>query len=586
MVSFMKISKQMKSSIPFQYADDVLKGNIVCGNWVKLAVKRFFSWIETAENDGYFLDHNQGMFAIAFFPKFLTHTKGPLAKLQMPFHLSPYQQFTIYNIFAWINATTKLRRINFIYEAVARKNGKTTQLAGLGLYCQALDGEQGPEIYVGATKEAQAKTLWEQAFAFVDKSILLRSLGFRNTQREIRFSHTSGVFRFLGGDSKTLDGLNPSLALVDEYHAHKDDSVREVLESAMGARDNPLVYIITTAGFNLKSACKLAEDSYKDILLGLNKDDHTLIMIHQMDDGDDWENESNWIKANPNVAHNTTLMDFMRREYIKAKNQPSKIPNFKTKSLNMWVDGDNVWIPSDIWKQNDINFGRDRALERLLVDPAKFAQFGSYAGLDLSTTTDITAFVILSEPDEDGIQYIKPFLFCPEDTIDRRSKEDQVPYRYWRDAGFLYATPGNVVDYDVIEDYIYKNYSLFGIKRIERDRWNSNSIINHLMEAGYEVSDFSQTISNFSHPTKMFEKKVFEGKIKHDGNPVMEWMLSGCVTIEDHNENIRISKGKSHANGKRIDGIIAAIMALGGSLSPKEEQSKYSKEMDQNDIYI
>lgn len=582
----MIVSQQMKTSIPFQYAFDVLEGNIVAGQWIKLAVKRFFGWIETAEADGYILDHNQGIFAIDFFPKFLTHTKGPLAKARAPFELSPYQQFTIYNIFAWINAETKLRRINFVYEAVARKNGKTTQLAGLGLYCQALDGEEGPEIYVGATKEAQAKTLWEQAFAFVEKSILLRSLGFRNTQREIRFSHTSGVFRFLGGDSKTLDGLNPSLALVDEYHAHKDDSVREVLESAMGARDNPLVYIITTAGFNLKSACKLAEDSYKDILLEVNKDNHTLIMIHQMDADDDWEDEKNWEKANPNVQFNATLMDFMRREYIKAKNQPSKIPNFKTKSLNMWVDGDNVWIPSDIWKQNDINFGRDRALERLTVDQNKFLQFGSYAGLDLSTTTDITAFVLMSEPDEDGVRYIKPFLFCPEDTIDRRSKEDQVPYRYWRDAGFMYATPGNVVDYDVIEDYIYKNYAVFGVKRIERDRWNSNSIINHLVESGYNVSDFSQTISNFSHPTKMFEKMVFEGKIKHDGNPVMEWMLSGCVTIEDHNENIRISKGKSHANGKRIDGIIAAIMALGGSLSPKEEQSKYSKEMNQDDIYI
>lgn len=582
----MTITPQMLSSVPFQYANDVLSGKIVAGKWIKLAAQRFFDWIETAEQDGYFLDHHQGMFAIAFFPKFLTHTKGPLAKLKLPFTLSPYQQFTIYNIFAWINAETKLRRINFIYEAVARKNGKTTQLSGLGLYCQSLDGEEGPEIYVGATKEAQAKTLWEQAFSFVDKSLLLRTLGFKNTQREIRFSHTSGVFRFLGGDSKTLDGLNPSVALIDEYHAHKDDSVREVLESAMGARDNPLVYIITTAGFNLKSACKLAEDSYKDILSGLNKDNHTLIMIHQMDENDDWEDESNWIKANPNMEYNTTLMDFMRREYIKAINQPSKIPNFKTKSLNMWVDGANVWIPSDIWKANDINFNQNKNLERQPVDMFKFLKFGSYAGLDLSTTTDITAFVVLSEPDDDGIRYLKPFLFCPEDSIEKRSKEDQVPYRYWKNAGHIIATPGNTVDYDIIEDYIRKYYPILNINRIEVDSWNSNSITNHLVEEGYEVSKFSQTITTYSHPTKVFEKLCYDGKIKHDGNPVMEWMLSGCVTIEDHNENIRISKGKSHANGKRIDGIIAAIMALGGSLSPKEEQSKYSKPMDEADFYI
>jgi len=582
----MKPTLQQLDSVPFTYASDVLSGKIVTGKWIQLAAQRFFNWIETAEADGYILDHRQGMFAIDFFPKFLTHTKGPLAKLKLPFVLSPYQQFTIYNIFAWINQETKLRRINFIYEAVARKNGKTTQLSGLGLYCQALDGEEGPEIYVGATKEAQAKTLWEQAFAFVDKSLLLRTLGFRNTQREIRFTHTSGVFRFLGGDSKTLDGLNPSVALIDEYHAHKDDSVREVLESAMGARDNPLVYIITTAGFNLKSACKLAEDSYKDILLGLNKDDHTLIMIHQMDENDDWEDESNWIKANPNMEYNTTLMDFMRREYIKATNQPSKIPNFKTKSLNMWVDGANVWIPSEIWKANDINFGNKPSITKKQVDIAKFQTFGSYAALDLSTTTDITAFVVLSEPDEKGNRFLKPFLFCPEETIAKRSKEDGVPYRYWVDHGFMIATPGNRVDYDVIEDIVIANYKLYNINRVEVDRWNSESISNHLLDAGLEVSEFSQTITNYSHPTKTFEKLCYDGKIQHDGNPVMEWMLSGCITHEDHNENIRISKGKSHANGKRIDGIIAAIMALGGSLSPKEEQSKYSKPMNTEEFYI
>jgi phage terminase large subunit-like protein len=578
----MQITPEMKSSVPFQYAYDVLEGKIITGKWIKLAAQRFFDWIETADQDGYMLNHKDGIFAINFFPMFLTHTKGPLAKAKQPFELAPYQQFVIYNIIAWVNIETKLRRINFVYDAVARKNGKTTLLSGLGLYLQSLDGESGPEIYVGATKEAQAKTLWEQAAAFVSSSVMLRTLGFRSKAREITFTQDNnvGVFRFLGGDSKTLDSLNPSAAFVDEYHAHKDDTVREVLESAMGARDQPLVYIITTAGFNLKSACKLAEDSYKDILLGLNKDNHTLIMIHQMDADDDWEDENNWQKANPSLKYVTTLMDFMRREYIKAKNQPSKIPNFKTKSLNMWVDGDNVWIPSEIWKQNDINFGLDKTLPKLKVDIQKFVQFGSFAALDLSTTTDITAFVILSEPDEDGIRYLMPFLFCPEDNIDKRSKDDGVPYRYWVDNGYMIATPGNRVDYDVIEDYVKGNYKKHNINRVEVDRWNSESISNHLLDAGLEVSEFSQTITNYSHPTKTFEKLVYEGKIKHDGNPVMEWMLSGCVTIEDHNENIRISKGKSHANGKRIDGIIAAIMALGGSLSPKEEtnESIYNRE--------
>jgi len=578
---------EMLQSIPFQYASDVRSGKIICGSWIKLAVDRFYSWIETAEADGYILDHAKGMHIINWIPKYCQHTKGPLAKLRLPFELSPYQQFTVYNIFAWTIKETGLRRINFVYEAVGRKNGKTTQLAALGLYCESMDNEEGPEIYVGATKEAQAKTLWEQAFSFVEKSLKLRQLGFKNTQREIRFGYTSGVFRFLGGDSKTLDGLNPSVGFIDEYHAHKDDTVREVIESAMGARDNPLVYIITTAGFNLKSACKLAEDSYKDILKGINVDDHTLIMIHQLDENDDWEVEANWIKANPNMNYNTTLLDFMRREYIKAKNQPSKIPNFKTKSLNMWVDGVNVWIPSEKWKNNDINKNLPtKSNKRKEVPLSVFEQFGSYAGLDLSTTTDITAFVLLSEPNDEGFRYLKPFLFCPEETIEKRSKEDKVPYRYWRDAGFLISTPGDRVDYDVIEDYIKKNYHKYNIKRIEVDRYNSNSITNHLVEGGYEISEFTQTMVNYSHPTKLFEKLVYEGKILHDGNPLMEWMLSGCTTKEDYNENIRIVKGKEHTNGKRIDGIIAAIMALGGSVSKPEETSKYSKPMDESEIYV
>ena len=583
----MHLTPEILQSIPFQYAQSVRNGDIVTGNYIKLAIERFFSWIETAEDDGFYLDHTEGMYVVNFFPRYLVHTKGPMAKAKLAFELSPYQAFTIYNIFAWKRKDNDLRRINFVYETVARKNGKTTQLAGLGLYCEALDGEEGPEIYVGATKEAQAKTLWEQAFSFVEKSLKLRQLGFRNTQREIRFQKMSGVFRFLGGDSKTLDGLNPSVAFVDEYHAHKDDSVREVLESAMGARDNPLVYIITTAGFNLKSACKLAEDSYKDILKGINKDNHTLIMIHQLDEDDDWEDENNWVKANPNLSHNPTLIEFLKKEYIKAKNQPSKIPNFKTKSLNMWVDGVNVFIPSEIWKRNDINNDKNhKGQKRIEVPLDKFLKHESYAAVDLSTTTDITAFLILSEPDENGHRFVKPFLFCPEDTIDKRSKEDMVPYRYWRDAGFLIATPGDVVDYDVIEDCIRENYHKYKVKRIEFDRWNSNSIKNHLVEDGFEVSDFSQTITSFSHPTKTFEKEVYEGKIKHDGNPVMEWMLSKCVKIEDHNENVKLSKKHSHASGGRIDGIVALIMALGGSLSPKEEVSKYSKPMSEEEFYI
>ena len=563
----MKLPENISNSIPFKYAADVKSGKIVTGGYIKKAIARFYDWIDNADAKGYVLDHNAGMMVINFFPEFIAHTKG--TKAGEPFELSPYQQFTFYNIFAWKKRNENgelVRVIRTIYEKVARKNGKTAALAGLGLFCESFDNEKGPEIYVGATKESQAKVLWEQAFQFVFKSLGLRKIGFKNTQREIRFERELGVFRFLGGDSKTLDGLNPSLSIIDEYHAHKDDGVREVLESAMGARKEPIIYIITTAGFNTSSVCKLYEDVCKEILDGQKEDDSTFIMIHEPDEGDIWEDESTWVKANPNL--NTSVnMDYLRTEFQKAINQPSKIPNFKTKHLNLWVDAPSIWIPNEIWMKNKV--------QKLPI--SKFKKYGSYAAVDLSTTTDITAYILLSEPDDEGNRFVKPYFFCPKSTIDRRSKEDRVPYRYWMDAGFLIATPGDTVDYTYLEDKILATYHKHKVIRVEMDQWNASQVANNLQEKGLEVSFFSQQIATISFPTKQFEKLVYEGKIKHDGNPILSWMLSGCVIYQDANENIKVHKGQSHAGNKRVDGIIATVMALGGSLSVEESnESQYN----------
>src|SRR5690606_38911504 len=192
---------------------------------------------------------------------------------------------------------------------------------------------------------------------------------------------------------------------IDEYHAHKDDSVREVLESAMGAREQPLIYIITTAGFNIASACKHYEDVCKEILDGQKEDDGTVIMIHDVDDPENYENEKEWVKSNPNLGESLNW-EYLRSEFQKAVNQPSKMPNFKTKHLNMWVDAPTVWISQEIWQKNKV----DEIPEEL------FSDLGSFRAVDLSTTTDITADVILSEPDENGVRYLQAFFFCPKDT--------------------------------------------------------------------------------------------------------------------------------------------------------------------------
>lgn len=570
----MKITPEMKQSIPFQYAYSVLNGDIITGKKIIKSVERFFSWIETADADGYHLDHKSGMHIIDFYANFINHTKG---KLQgQPFVLEPFQQFTMYNVFGWKNSKG-IRRINTVYDKRAKKNGKSAEMAGLALYCMSFDFEMEAEAYVGATKEDQARICWQQAKQFIDSPVAnkaLKQIGFYTQQRIIGFKGTDSKMMPLGGDSKTQDGINSHLSIIDEYHAHKDDGVKENLESSSVQRRQPILWHITTAGVNVASVCKHYEDSVIEILEGRAKDDSLFIMIHDLDEGDDWENEINWYKANPLMNGEGFDIDGIRKEYTKAKNQPSKIPNFKTKHLNMWVDALQIWIPNEIWKRNEI--------EKVPIEP--FLKYGSYSALDLSSTTDITADVYLSEPDENDVRYLVPFLFCPEDTINRRSKEDKVPYRYWRDAGYIISTPGEVCDYSVIEANAIKCVSKYNSKRKELDKWNATSTATNLLDAGIEVSYFSQAISNMSFPTKQFERMIYEGKIKYEYNPVLEWMLSGCVKIEDANENVKIHKGQSNRHGKRVDGIIASIMALGGSLSMKEEPSKYSKPQDE--IYV
>lgn len=571
----MKPTPQMLSSIPFQYANDVRTGKILVGNRIKQAVERFYSWIKTAEKDGYSLDHTEGMFVVDFFPKFLNHTTGKLQR--KPFHLAPFQQFTIYNVFAWKDKEGK-RRIRTIYDKRAKKNGKSAEMAGIALYCMSVDFEMEAQIYIGATKEEQAKICWKQAAQFIKSPAanpLLKTLGFEVQQRIIHFHPTASVMQALGGDSKTQDGINAHLSIIDEYHAHKDDSVKENLESSSVQRLQPITWHITTAGTNIASVCKNYEDSVIEVLEGRKTDDHLWVMIHDLDPDDNWEDETVWYKANP-LLGNGLEIDGLRIEYIKAQNQPSKIPNFKTKHLNMWVDAPTIWIPSEIWKRNKV---KEIPLE-------KFEKFGCFAGLDLSSIADITALVLSSEPDEFDNRYIKTFFFCPEENVDRRSSNDRVPYRDWVDRGFMIATPGNRVDYNFILEFISDIYFKYNIIRIETDPWNASSLLSNMQEKGINVSELSQIMSRLSFPTKMVEKLTYDGKIKHDGNPVMEWMLSGCVIIEDSKGNIMIHKGKSHLHGKRIDGFAALINAVAGSFSEPEETSKYSKPLGEDEIYV
>ena len=569
----MVIPPEILDSIPFRYAADVKSGKLVTGLRIKQAVARFYHLIDIADERGYWLDHKKGFAPIRFIENFVRHTIGKSAG--RAFVLEPYQQFRFYNTYAWQtknDAGEDIRLVRNVYIKVAKKNGKTAEEAADGLFMMAFDREEGAQVYVGATKEDQARICFDQAVDFVNKNVILQDLGFRTYQKKIRFSHTNSFMAPLGGDSKTQDGINAHKSTIDEYHAHKDDSVKENLESSMASRRQPLTVTITTAGTNKHGVCKLFEDSCINILEGVAEDDTFFIMIHDLDDNDDWEDEKNWIKANPNMGV-TVSLDFLRKECNKAKNQPSKIPNFKTKHLNMWEDGASQWIISTYWDKCMVS-----------VKEENFAKFGNCGGLDLSTTTDITAYAMISYPDEDGIRDLKVWCFCPKDTIERRSKEDRVPYKYWsnlkrenavddRDT-YLIATEGNMVDYLELERVLIRQYFAYKTKHVEYDRKFSHSLVQNLMDKHVELSPFSQTLMNYTSPTKEFERLIMSGKLRVGKNPILKWMLSGCVPVYDNNENVRLVKGKST---KRIDGIIASIMALAGTMTVEESnESKYN----------
>ena len=571
----MQLSKELQNTIPFKYAAAVRSGKITTGRKIRLAVDRFYDLINRADDEGYWFETQKGFAVIRFFENVLKHTKGKSAR--NAFLLSPFQQFTLFNLFAWHTTNEDgepIRLIRNVFEKMAKKNGKTAVMAGVMLYCLAFDDEAGAEVYIGATKEEQAKLCFDQAAAFIRTNVILQKLGFRVLQNKIIFerNNNKSIGRPLGGDSKTQDGINSHLSIIDEYHAHRDDSVKENLESSSAARKQPITYTITTAGTNPHGVCKNFEDSCVMILEGENVDDTFLIMIHDLDEDDDWEDSANWFKANPNLGV-TVSLDFLKKEYQKAKNQPSKIPNFKTKHLNMWVDSPDVWIEAEAW-------------EKCQVEPieSNFVKFGNRGGLDLSTTTDITAYAMISNPDENDIRDLKVWCFCPKDTIEKRSREDAVPYRYWasllrenpahENDYYLIATEGNMVDYRTVAAVISEQYFMHGTEWVEYDRKFASGLVTIFQEKNIEMSPFTQTLSNYSSPTKEFERLILSKKIRVGKNPVLKWMLSGCVAISDTNENIRLDKSKST---KRIDGIIASIMALAGTLSEEEtNESKYN----------
>jgi len=533
-----------------QYASDVLNGKIIACDYVKKACMRYVRDMDrqgTKEFPFYF-DRSAAQLFIDF-AQICNHHKGELART--PIILEPWQQFIYWNLYGWkcADGTKRFRRS---YIDMARKNAKTTMEALRALFHIALEGEQGAQVWVGATKEAQARILVNDAGKIAKSTPHLAKrfsyFTFKEDITRVVYPPTGSFIAPLGRDSKTQDGFDPSMGIMDEYHAHPNDSVVDIIESGMGARKQPTLNYITTAGYYKTYPCYAT--TRKNAISVLNQeieDEYLFAIIFTLDDEEEWKDPAKWIKSNPNYGKSVNP-DVLNIRFIDAMNKGgSKEVDFKTKNLNIWTDSAVTWIPADLWKSLKADITDDFLKGR-----------ECYAGLDLASTRDTTSLALLF-PLEDGKIYVKNLFFIPKDTAQQRSKEDKIPYDQWIKDGWIIGTEGNVTDYNYIKHQYRIINEQYLIKSTGYDRYNATQLVIDLQDEGFILNPVSQAMTVISTPTKEFERLVYEGRLFHDGSPVMAWQIGNCVIKMDSSGNIKIDKEKS---AFKVDGPYAAIDAL------------------------
>ena len=522
-----------------QYPVDVISGNVIAGKHIKKACERFFSLMD---DDRYMFLEEKVDKVIRLYHH-LRHFKGRHSG--KPFVLEPWQEWIIASIYGFYNKSDGSRLTQTVYIEVARKNGKTALAAGIGLNALINDDEDGAEVYFAANSKDQVKiSAWPLcsnfAKAFDPKEKYLKV--YRDT---INFDKTISWLKVLAADSTKLDGPNPSTFILDEYHAAKSNSLKAVLESGQGTRDNPLEIIITTAGFDKLGPCYELRTTATEILNGLKEDDSFFMAIYSLDENDDWKDEANWIKSNPNMDV-TVKSSYLRKEVRKAMNTPSDEVNVKTKNLNMWCDSSDVWIPDDYIL----------ACSRK-VDLDDFTtKDDCFAGIDLSSTSDLTCVSFMIP--KDGKFYFKTLYYLPEEALETKKNTEQ--YSEWVRLGFLKLTPGNVVDYDYILDDILSVDKRLYIVKVGYDSWNATQFVINATDKGLPMEPVSQSIGNFNRPTKEMERVILSGNVVIDNNPITRFCFRNVVMKLDHNGNTKPSK---EYRDKKIDGVISMIEAMG-----------------------
>ncbi len=528
----------MSLELACQYADNVLAGKIVACKWVKLSCKRF---VKDLERDDIYFDNAAATRALEFYPDFVKHVKGKLAG--QAYQLSDWESFIIANIYGFKRPDGN-RRYRTAYIEVARKNSKSTLSSGIGLYMSAFDGEGGAEVYSAATTRDQARIVFGDAANMVRKSPDLKRV-FGVHKLNIHHLASQSKFEPLSSDAQTLDGLNIHCAILDEVHAHKTREVWDVVETATGAREQPLIFAITTAGFNKQGIGYEQREYVTKVLDGVVDDDSYFGIIFTLDEDDDPFDEKVWIKANPNL-HRSKKLDDMQRLAKKALEMPAARNNFLTKHLNIWVNAESAWLDMRKWD----NLPTREDIEHLKTLPC-------YIGMDLANKLDVAA-IVAAFPDGQKIHYLCKF-YLPENQIYNKSRNIGNLYDTWAKQEYLTLTDGDIIDHDYIEQDIRNWLDMFDVRAVGYDPWGSTQLSIKLAADGAPMIEIPQTTKNLSEAMKEVEAKVVNGELCRDKNPVMDWMASNIVVKLDRNENY--FPNKEHQDNK-IDGMVALFMAM------------------------
>jgi phage terminase large subunit-like protein len=558
------------------YATSVVNGDIVAGSYVVGACNRHINDRQKEKDDPnypFYYDEHEASEGIAFFEECLCLNGGQFEG--KPFLLIDWQAFVIGSIYGWKRKNDNTRRFRVAYIETPKGSGKSPMAAAIGLKGLVADNEPRSEVYAAATYQAQAMVLFRDAVAFYDQSELLKkrltASGIGEKRWNLSYLATGSFFRVISSEKKGQSGPRPHVILLDEVHEHKDGTIIEMLRAGFKFRRQPLMILITNSGHDKTSVCWEYHDMGVKIACEQIVNDEFFSYICSLDENDIKDDkylsdESLWSKVNPSLSYGIPGYDYIRSQVTEAKGLPSKMSTVKRLCFCQWVESENPAISPEVWRAcMDKDYDNSILIDRKC-----------WGGLDLSAVNDLTSFALVFEPSvEDPFWRLKVWFWVPGVGLVKKEESDHVPYIAWRDANYIIAINRASIEYEFVIADVNTICNTYSVQKIAFDRWNMKTFKKDLLRMGVnlpELEEFGQGYKSMSPAIKVFEKKLLDSAIRHDGNPCLTWNAANVVAEEDEADNKKYIKPHS---GGRIDGIIAAVMAC-GLLEEGTEMSAYT----------